>query len=354
MKILKYLLFLLLIIIVAGGIYFGTKDGKFDVAESKEFNAPAEVIYNNVKDYKNWAKWGPWKEEDPSMEFTYAEKTEGEGASYSWTSDVMGDGSMQTIKIIPNKEIDQKIIFNTPIGDSESDIYWKFEPSEEAGKTKVTWGMKGEHSFMEKVFMAFQSEDFDVAVKRMYDKGLANLETEVEESMNAYEITVDGITRHGGGFYLYNTTSSKMTEIGDKMASMMGQLSGFIQENNISMAGMPFTIYNEVDEQNGTVIFSAAIPVTARVITPQGSPVLCSYMAPVDALKTTLKGKYDYLSEGYAKAQNYLKENNLMMDPGRKMFEVYANDPGNVPNPANWITEIYIPVLTPSTPGFNR
>jgi len=354
MKILKYLLFLLLIIIVAGGIYFGTKDGKFDVSKTKEFNAPAEVIYNNVKDYKNWETWGPWKEEDPGMEFSFAEKTEGEGASYSWTSPEMGDGSMQTVKVIPNKEIDQKITFNTPIGDSESDVYWKFEPSEAPGKTKVTWGMTGEHSLMEKVFMAFQSENFDTTLKEMFDKGLSNLETEVEKSMNAYEITVDGITRHGGGFYMYNTTSSKMTEIGEKMAPMMGQLAGYFQENNINMAGMPFTIYNEIDEQNGTVIFSAAIPVAARVITPEGSPVLCSYMGPVEALKTTLKGKYDYLSEAYAKAQKYLEENNLVMDTRRKMFEVYANDPGTEPNPANWVTEIYIPVLTPSTPGFNR
>jgi effector-binding domain-containing protein len=135
---------------------------------------------------------------------------------------------------------------------------------------------------------------------------------------------------------------------------MMGQLHGYMQQNKINQAGMPFTIYNEVDEQNGTVIFSTAIPVAARVITPEGSPVLCSYMAPVDALKTTLKGKYDYLSEAYAKAQEYLKTNNLMVDPGRKMFEIYANDPGAEPNPANWVTEIYIPVLTPSTPGFNR
>jgi effector-binding domain-containing protein len=354
MKILKYLLFLLLIIIVAGSIYFGTKDGSFDVSISKEFKAPAEVIYNNVKDYKNWAVWGPWKEEDESMEFSFAEKTEGEGASYSWTSDEMGGGSMQTVKVIPNKGIDQKITFNTPMGDSESDVYWLFEPSEEAGQTKVTWGMKGEHSFMEKVYMAFQSEDFETTLETMFSKGLDNLEVEVEKSMNAYEITVDGLTRHGGGFYLYNTTSSKISEIGDKMGPMIRQLSGYMSENNINMAGMPFTIFNEINEQNGTVIFSAAIPVAARVITPRGSPVLCNYMAPVDALKTTLKGKYNYLSEAYTKAQEYLKTNNLMVHPNRKMFEVYANDPETVPNPANWVTEIYIPVLTPSIPAFNR
>lgn len=353
MKILKYILFLLLIVIVAGGIYFGTKDGTFDVANTKVFDAPAEVIYNNVKDFKNWESWGPWAEEDANIVYNYAEKTEGEGASYSWTSAVMGDGTMQTVKVIPNKEIDQKIIFNTPLGDSESDIYWRFEPAEEAGKTKVTWGMKGEHSFLEKVFMSFQSEDFETVLRQMYGKGLDNLEEEVDKSMNAYTVTVDGLTRYGGGFYMYNTTSSKLSEIGEKIGPMMGQLHDYMTQNNLSMAGMPFTIYHEIDEQNGTVIFSAAIPVAARVITPKGSPVLCNYMEPVNALKTTLKGKYENLSQAYAQAEEYLKTNNIPVDPSRDMFEIYANDPGMEPNPANWVTEIYIPVLTPSMSGLN-
>ncbi len=353
MKILKYLFLLLLIVLVGGAIYFGTKDGNFDVAKSKVINAPAEVVYDNVKDYKNWAIWGPWMNQDENIEIFYTEKTEGEGASYSWKSEEIGDGSMQTVGVIPNKEIDQKITFNTPVGDSESDVYWRFEPSEEPGKTKVTWGMKGEQSFMEKVFMAFQPEDFETSLGNMYEKGLANLEMEINKSMNQYTVTVDGVTQHGGGFYLYTTTSSKLSEIGAKMRPMMRQLSGYMEQNNINMSGMPFTIYNELDNKNGTAIFSAAIPVSAKVITLPDSSVLCNYMGPVSALKTTLKGKYEYLVEAYTKSKEYMQKNNLVADPARKMFEVYIINPGTTSNPSNWITEIYIPVLNPKAASFN-
>ena len=352
MKILKYILLLLLIVIIGGAIYFGTQDGKYDVAKSKVMNAPAEVVFNNVKDFRNWKDWGPWMEEDENLQISYAEKTSGEGASYSWKSEVMGDGSMNTVKVIPNKELDQKIVFNTPMGDSESDVYWRFEPGDGPGQTKVTWGMKGEHSFIAKVFMAFSPQDFDSTLGEMYDSGLVKLDSVVAKSMDAYDITVDGITTHSGGFYLFNTTSSRLDEIGAKMAPMMGVLSNFMQENNLKQSGMPFTIYEQVDEVNNTVIFSTAIPVAARVITPTGSPVLCSYMEPVTALKTTLKGKYENLSEAYTKARVYVAENNLTVDPTRKMFEVYAKDPGEYPNPADWLTEIYIP-LVQSNPGSN-
>lgn len=352
MKILKYLLFLILIVLIGGAIYFGTKDGKFDVAESKVMEAPAEVIYNNVKDYKNWQEWGPWMKLDSAIVINYAEKTEGEGAAYSWSSEHMevGDGSMKTLKVIPNKEIDQKITFNTPVGDSESDVYWRFEATETPGQTKVTWGMKGEQSFMEKVFMSFQDEDMETGISKMFQQGLTDIETIVKAEMESFSVNVDGVTQYGGGYYMFNSTASKLSEIGEKMGAMLGQVAGYMEQNNLNMAGMPFTIYNEIDEANGTTIFTAAIPVKEKIITPAGSPVLCGYMEPVTTVKTTLKGQYKYLSKAYDKAQAYIAQNNLQVHPTAKMFEVYANDPGEVPNPANWITEIYIPIVRPVNP----
>ena len=167
----------------------------------------------------------------------------------------------------------------------------------------------------------------------------------VLDSMNEFEVTVDGLTQYGGGFYLFNTSSSRLDEIGSKMAGMFGQVAGFFAQNNIQMDGMPFTIYEQIDEANNNAIFSAAIPVSSRVITPAGSPVLCGFMEPVMTVKTTLRGKYDYLDKAYLAAQQYLAENNMTADPTKKMFEIYANDPGDFPNPADWVTEVYIPVV---------
>lgn len=348
MKILKYLFFLILILLIGGAIYFATKDGSFDIAKSKTINAPAEVIYNNVKDFKNWEAWGPWMTEDEAIEINYAEKTEGEGASYSWKSEEMGDGSMKTLKVIPNKEIDQEITFNTPVGDSRSNVYWKFVDGETPNTTKVTWGMKGEHSFMEKVVMSFSTEDFETAVGIMFTQGLDTLAQVVTEEMKKFTINVDGIAQHGGGYYMYNTTAAKQSDIGAKMSDMMQQVIGFMEANNIQASGKPFTRYNSIDEANGTVIFSTCVPVRDRVITPEGSTVVCGFMEPVTALKTTLKGSYDNLPKAYAASQEYMTQNGLKPHPTAKMFEVYVTDPEEIPNPANYVTEIYIPITNPA------
>ena len=169
--------------------------------------------------------------------------------------------------------------------------------------------------------------------------------------MEQFSINVDGITNYSGTYYLYNTTAAKQSEIGDKMGPMFEQIVSFMETNNLRMAGKPFTIINQIDEGNATVIFSAAIPVRERIITPEGSPVVAGYLDNSTSVKTTLRGNYDNLPKAYEKAQEYLEENDLQPNPNANMFEVYVTDPDEVPNPAQWVTEIYMPIVVAQDPN---
>ncbi len=346
MKLLKYLFFLILIVIIGGAVYFGTKESSYDLSESKVINAPVDMIFKKVNDYKTWENWGPWKKEDPTMAFTYPENTSGEGGSYSWTGEM--DGSMTTTKVTQNKEILQDLTLQTPGGERNPKVYWNFEETQEG--TEVTWGMKGEHTFMDKVYYGLSGMDFDKDMKEMHESGLEGIAASVAEDMKKYTITVEGVKQYGGGYYMYTTTASKQSEVGAKMGPMMGKVAAFMQKNQIQSSGMPFTIYNEWDTTNNSTIFSAAIPVNERIIVTEGD-VLCGYMPPVSAIKTTLKGNYENLPKAYAKAQQYIQDNVIMVDTAHKMFEVYTNDPGEVTNPADWQTDIYIPVLVNIVPN---
>jgi hypothetical protein len=134
------------------------------------------------------------------------------------------------------------------------------------------------------------------------------------------------------------------------MKPMMDVVMGFIAKNSLNMAGKPFTIYNEIDNANGTVIFSTGVPVKEQVITPEGSPVVCGFMEPISAVKISLKGNYDHLPEAYTKGRQYIEKNGHQIDPNGKMFEVYMTDPETTPNPAAWLTEVYIPIIIAPEP----
>lgn len=347
MKILKYLFFLLLIVFIGGAIYFATKDGNYDIQESTIVEAPIELVFDKVNEYKTWENWGPWKKEDPTMVFNYSDKTTGEGASYSWNGEE-GDGSMRTIQVVPNQLIRQELTLQTPAGERKPDVYWEFKEVE--GGTQVTWGVRGEHQLMDKAYFTLTSTDFEKQMRDMYAAGLSGLKQSVLDDMEVYAVEVNGLTQYSGGFYMYTTAAVNQSALSDKMATMFGTVMQFMNSNNIPQAGMPMTIYNEMDNQNGSFIISCAIPVSSRIITPADSDVLCGFMPAQTAIKTTLRGDYKNLGEAWGKAEAYIAKNNYTKSDDGVPFELYVTDPGEYPNPANWITEIFIPVNVDETP----
>lgn len=339
MKILKYILLLVLIVVIGGAIYLATLDGNYNIERSKVINAPVEQVYNKVNDFKTWESWSPWLYKDPTTKLTFGAITSGTGASYSWESDHkdVGAGSMETIEAVANESLSQRISFTKP-WEQESSIYWRFKPAQ--GGTEVTWGMKGEMPFMAR-YMAAKMDEF---VGPDYEKGLAKLDSVIQLDKQKYSVEVQGETSHSGGYYLYNTTSCKIDEMPVKMAEMMPKVGSYAMKNKITMAGPAFALYHKYDQENNAVIFSCAVPVADRVITDKDSGIQTGLLRPFKAIKTTLKGDYKNLAEAWTTTEKYIAENNLSRVEGIPALEVYTNDPMNFPNPADWVTEIYIPI----------
>ena len=107
------------------------------------------------------------------------------------------------------------------------------------------------------------------------------------------------------------------------------------------MAGAPYVMYHKWDEENNAVMFSCCVPTTSKIIATE-SDVLTGQLKPFKALKTTLKGDYENLKEAWETAMKYVPENALEFTENGPMIESYVTDPMTEPNPANWITEIYL------------
>jgi effector-binding domain-containing protein len=339
MKALKYILFLLLIVIIGLAIYIAVQPNSYKVTRTHNIKAPAAVVYNNVIDLKNWEAWSPWVEKEPSTIITLGETTKGVDGTYNWT-DKDGAGTMKTIEATENKSIKQTMQF----GDfPPSEINWNFE-SKEDGSTDVTWNISGKDlPFGFKAFVAF-SGSMDEQVGPDFERGLIKLDSIITADMKKYSVKVDGITQHGGGYYLYNTTSCKISELKNIMPEMMSKVATYAMNNNIKIAGAPFTFYHKWDEENDAVMFSSCVPTTDRVITTSDSDILTGQLKPFNAAKATLKGDYVNLKEAWETIMTYIPENNLEFSEVGPMLEVYSTDPAKTPNPADWKTEIYIAI----------
>lgn len=341
MKIFKYLLFLLLIIFIAGSIYVATKDGDFEVESSRLINAPAPLLFREVADPANWKTWNAWREvEGINMEVT-GEAT-GEGAGIIWQADEIKDGRIQTTAVIPYNTIEQDLSMQTIIGEAEGRVRWTFEP--EGDQTRVTWRLEGDQSFKDKLAFTVQDDDLADVFQPIFEQSLENLEQNVTRKMEEYSINVEGVTEHGGGYYMYTTTAARMSEVNSKAAKMIEQVRIYMEQNNISISGQPLIIYNQRDDRNGTTIFSTGVPTPSQVITPSGSEILNGYLEPQKVVKTTLKGHHKNASEAWESTYRYIEENGLLVNPQGQPFEIFITDITQVDNPALWITEIYIPV----------
>jgi effector-binding domain-containing protein len=339
MEAFKFIIFLLLILIIGACTYVAVQPNQYEVVRTRTIDAPAAVIYDNIIDYRNWEAWSPWIEKNPETKVTYPEQTKGIGGSQSW-EDKDGIGTMKTMAATSPNYIEQTMQFE----DFEpSKIIWNFNTTED-NTTNVTWIMKGEKiPFGFKLYAVF-SGGFDNMIGPDFERGLERLDSLVVESTKKHEITVNGITEYGGGFYLYKTTNAKDSNISQKMAEQYGSLMAYITQNNIAMAGMPLTIYNEMNPENGTVIMSNGLPVNQKIEVAENSDISCGYMEKTKALKITLKGNYTYLADAWDVALKHIADNNLVQSQ-EKPFEIYTNDPGDFPNPADWVTEIYIPIV---------
>ena len=341
MKILKYLLFLLLIVFIAGSIYVATKDGAYKVETSKVINAPAPMLFREVVDLSNWKTWNAWNDIE-GMDMDISGEPAAESAAINWQAEQIRDGSLVTTAVMPYSRIEQKLNMQTIIGEAEGNITWTFTP--EDGGTRVTWTLEGDQSFKEKLAFTVQDDDLSEVFLPIFEQSIENLEQNVIRKMEAYSINVDGVTEHGGGYYMYTTTAARMGEVNTRAASMIEQVKIYMEQNNISISGRPLIIYNQRDDRNGTTIFSTGVPTPSQVITPAGSEILNGYLEPQKVVKTTLKGHHKNASEAWERTYRYIEENGLLVDPQGQPFEILITDPAKVDNPALWVTEIYIPV----------
>lgn len=164
---------LIIIIIVVVGLFLPTS---YTVERSITIDSSPEKVHEYVSDLKMWDVWTPWEEEDPTIVVTRSEKTKGVGASQSWVGD-SGDGALTITKDSPGQGIEYDLVFEGGQYLCQSAMVYD-ELSD--GETKVTWTMNGDMETP--VIGGYFAILMDSMVGDMFDKGLKNLKTAVEES----------------------------------------------------------------------------------------------------------------------------------------------------------------------------
>lgn len=358
MKVLKIigiaLVSILLIFVMVG--YLQPKE--LNVTANKVIKAPLCVVFDHVNDMEKRVKWSPWVAADSTMEFTWTEITKGEGASYSWTSQNMGNGSMTYKEVIPNQKIVSDLNFQEQ---GLATGTFEFEKVEDG--VLATWSFHtdmGSNPF-NRLMGVVMGPMLDASFKQGLDALSKKAEADESNpclSTNELPANIPSISDIGNllnegeingvkiaefdlpGFnFIGITDSSSVDSMGDKMGAMFGELYAYMNEIEMTYEGPAMTQYLLWDPPS-KVAFTCMVPVNE----PIGEHPRVKNGGSMEArvVRGTHFGSYESSEATWLAMDAYLEENNLRM--AGNPFEEYMVGVTAGVDPSQFITHIYYPV----------
>lgn len=139
--------------------------------------------------------------------------------------------------------------------------------------------------------------------------------------------------------FLFMRRRVKHDEVAGALGEMIPAVFGFATQRGIAMQGPPMSRYS--DFSAGGMTIDAGLPVPAG--TKGEGEIQVETVAAGPVVGTMHVGPYDQLHEAHAAVESHMTDNALKLRGGY-CYEVYLTDPGQVPDPAQWKTEVYRPI----------
>ena len=334
MRIVKYILLLILLVLVAFLVYLSTQEDNLSVTKSKIFKIEKSTLFQYVNDYQNWESF--LNLDKKNLQFKYPQNTIGQGSSLLWQNS-SGSGIFETTFLKENDSIAQKVSWNDNIWDA----YITFKDT--VGGTKVTWNSTAKLDFIGKLKSIF-SGGFENNLASNFENNLVALGNALNKEILNYSIDIEGIVNISHQKYLKRKGESTHAGFYTVLQESMPLLTNFVQENKIKTNKERFVIFNKHDIAENKVDYSIATTLTEIIYTTPDSEFIIDSIQPHQALKIILRGDYAHSKEAWDKGYKYLKKNNLEQNYNGAFREVYIKNRNDVKQPSQWITEIYIPI----------
>ena len=156
----------------------------YRVERSQRIDAPADVVYAQLDNFKAWGAWSPWDKRDPAMKKTFDGPPSGVGAGYAWDGNKeVGQGRMTITGSQPPRggssesaELTIRLEFIKPFA-SVATSGFSVKPEGDKAST-ATWSMEGRNNLMGKAFGLFMN--MDKRIGGDFEKGLGSLKTVAE------------------------------------------------------------------------------------------------------------------------------------------------------------------------------
>lgn len=182
MSIIKRILLVIVVIITILLVVALFLKNDYLVERQIVINQPSTKVYNYIKYLKNQDHFSIWNQLDPNMKKSYkgTDGTVGFIAAWESTSDSVGVGEQEIMKLEEGKRVDTQLRFKTPF-ESKNNAYLI---TDDLGnnQTRVKWGFTGTMPYPMNLMNLFFN--MDEVVGGDFETGLKNLKIVLEKTEN--------------------------------------------------------------------------------------------------------------------------------------------------------------------------
>ena len=140
---------------------------------------------------------------------------------------------------------------------------------------------------------------------------------------------------------LFMARRVEVNKIGDVLAEVLPTVFGYAMENGIEMTGPPFVRYVEFSPAFVSIQGGVSTATSADAPSDENDTQVGELPGGTVA-RTIHRGPYDTLQEAHAAIDRWMADEGITS--AGAPWEVYLTDPGEVPDPNDWETEILWPI----------
>jgi effector-binding domain-containing protein len=327
MKILKFLAWLMLIMVAIVFVVPLFLPTSVHVSQSITVGADQTRIFRQINNLRNWSNWSPWKSDNPNSTSVFSGPISGKGSMHQWTSEQMGEGSIEILESYPYDSLVSRLDFGNR---GSARDYWSVTISGDS--TIVRWTFVADSltyplGRLNGLVMKWMIRPYQL-------DGLVHLKQFCENLppiADVHEIFLDDLTA------LYRDGLAPKDSLNIAIIAGFRQL---IQESGITekeVTGFPFVVFQNMPYME-VILFRLGLPVD-RESTSSRTNVFTHQRGAT--LLTEYSGPGSHLPFYRADLIEYLHENEHYIEP---LFEIWIINPFQVADSLSGTFQLCYPV----------
>lgn len=346
MKIIKYIVYLTILLGIGGTILISTDKGEFNKSETFILHAPKDMVYDALKKWDNWKAWHKRWTENPTTSLNSNDNI----LEWASNNEMFERGEASFSKNIPYKTLEFDTEIKTSSGTMTQHNKINLKEIKEL-ETQVKWESEIILSFWQKVEVRLgKGEKYINSETDMFIASLSDLDSILNDKMNLHNSEIIGLTTLAEQNYIHMATASNQTNFISTARKKIKRLYDYTERYGIPVKGAPIVVIHKRENNNQNYLFSVALPLPDEYALNLEDPeIVIGIFDSRSTLKTSLKGNYKYWEETLDLGIKYLAQQGFDTTLREGIILKWTNYMDLPVNPAEWLTEIYIPAYNSKT-----